>query len=193
MKILITGFEPFLENDENPTSEIIKLLPNSIYGNTIIKIELPVVFDQCFDELLPLIINHSLDIIINLGLSGERKSIRIERTTINIDDSKFPDNIGNIHRDKIIKTNGENAYFSSLPIRSIIKNIEVKKTPVIISNSAGTYVCNNLMYHVLHYIKENNLNIKAGFIHVQFMTKQFNKKSDFTLDLDIMLEATIMQ
>ncbi len=191
MKILITGFSAFLKNKENPTQEVLKLLPKSIYGNELIKVELPVVYDECFTMLIPIIENTNPDIIINLGLAGERKTISLERIAININDSKSMDNKGNKLIDRVIVPSGENAYFSTLPLRKIIKNIEVKKIPVEISSSAGTYVCNNLMYHVLHYIKENDLKIKAGFIHVPFMSEQLDDENISSLPLSIILEAII--
>ena len=86
MNLLITGFEAFLENEENPTEEILKLLPNSIYGNSITKVLLPVVYDECFEILLPIIDDVKPDVIINLGLAGGRKAISLERVAININD-----------------------------------------------------------------------------------------------------------
>ena len=88
LNILITGFSAFLEYVENPTEEIIKLLPKSIYGHNLIKVDLPVVFDECFDELLPYIKEYKPEYIINLGLAPGRKAISIERVAINISDSE---------------------------------------------------------------------------------------------------------
>ncbi len=190
MKIIITGFEPFLDSEENPTQEIIKLLPKSIYGNELIKVELPVIYDECFNILLKIIEEKKPDVIINLGLAGGRKAISIERVAININDSSSPDNKGVILQDKQIIKAGKNAYFSTLPIKQIMKNIEKKKIPVEISNSAGTYVCNNLMYHALHYIYINNLDIKAGFIHVPYMKQQVKEEVN-SLPLDVILEGVI--
>lgn len=191
MKILITGFEAFKDYGENPTEEIIKLLPKSIYGNELIKITLPVVFDECFAILLPIIEETKPDYIINLGLAGGRKAINLERVAININDSIHSDNIGNSPTDETIIKAGGNAYFSSLPLREIIEKLKVKNIPVVISDSAGTYVCNNLMYHVLHYIEVNNLHTKAGFIHVPFMSEQLKNEDIFSLPLDILLEGII--
>lgn len=191
MNILITGFEAFLENEANPTQEIIRLLPKSIYGNPITGVELPVIYDECFDKLLPIIKEKKPDYIINLGLAAGRKSISLERVAINISDSKHKDNNGNILQDKVIIDNGKNAYFSTLPLRKMVDNISVKKIPVEISNSAGTYVCNNIMYHVLHYIEINNLPIKAGFIHVPFMSEQISDSQVNSLPLDVILEGII--
>ena len=191
MNLLITGFEAFLENEENPTEEILKLLPNSIYGNSITKVLLPVVYDECFEILLPIIDDVKPDVIINLGLAGGRKAISLERVAININDSKQKDNKGNIPQDEVIIESGESAYFSTLPIKQMMKNIQIKNIPVEISNSAGTYVCNNLMYHVLHYICNSNMSIKAGFIHVPFMSEQLDNPKETSLPLDIILEGVI--
>ena len=144
MKILVTGFGSFLDNNENPSSEILKLLPKSIYGNEIITVELPVVYDQAFNVLRPLIEKYQPKLIINLGLASGRTKISLEQVALNI-----------------------NSY------------------------TAGTYVCNNLMYHVLHYIKENKLGIKAGFVHLPLMRETKLVKDKVTLDLVVMLEGVI--
>ena len=191
MNLLITGFEAFLENAENPSEEIIKLLPNSIYGNEITKVILPVIYDECFDILLPIIKETKPDVIINLGLAGGRKGISLERIAVNINDSILEDNKGNAPLDERIIIEGKNAYFSTLPIKQILRNIQIKKIPVKVSNSAGTYVCNNLMYHVLHYISKNDLSIRAGFVHVPYTGEQLDDSEGTILPLDVLLEGVI--
>ena len=113
MKILISGFSSFLSNELNPTEEIIKLLPKSIYGNELIKVVLPVVYNKCFDDLLPYIKEYSPEYIINLGLAGGRKAISFERVAINIDSTISKDNAGNMPIDETIIPNGKIAYFST--------------------------------------------------------------------------------
>lgn len=191
MKIIVTGFEPFLDNTENPSSEILELLPKSIYGNEIITIKLPVIYDECFDILKLEIMKHKPDVIINIGLAAGRKAISIERVALNINDSVHPDNLGNIFKDKKIIEKGEAAYFSKLPIRKIYEKLKEKNIPVEISNTAGLFICNNLMYHVLNYIDKNNLDIIAGFIHVPLMTEQVENLSVNSLPLVIILEGII--
>ncbi|MBN2605129.1 MAG: pyroglutamyl-peptidase I [Bacilli bacterium] len=191
MKILVTGFEPFLDNLENPSYELLGLLPKSIYGNEIIKVPLPVEFDRCFEVLKPYIDQHKPGIILNVGLAGGRKSISPERVAINVNDSINPDNVGYCPVDQVIIEHGENAYFSTLDIRNIINRLEQKNIPVHLSNSAGTYVCNNLMYHVLHYVKTNHLNCKAGFVHVPFMSEQVKTDDYQSLPIAVILEGII--
>jgi pyroglutamyl-peptidase len=191
LNIIVTGFEPFLDNDINPTLEVLELLPKSIKGNNIITVKLPVVYDQCFTVLKPYIDKYKPGVIINLGLAPRRKNISLERVALNVNSSTHGDNSGVVKIDESIILNGKNAYFSKLPLREIYNVLNKKGISVEISNTAGLYICNNIMYHVLHYIDINNLNTKAGFIHVPFMDKQVKNKLDNSLPLVTMLEGVI--
>ena len=191
MKIIVTGFEPFLNNQINPTQEIVELLPPSIHGNEVIKVLLPVEFDKSFKLLKKHIEEIQPDVIINLGLATNRKGITPERIAINVDHSEQPDNIGVSPVHKPISVDGQTAYFTKLNLDHILQRLKSKNIPVSISNSAGTFVCNNLMYHVLEFIDHNDLNTVAGFVHVPMMDKQNKDKSNFSLPLDTMLEAVI--
>lgn len=191
MNIIVTGFEPFLDNKINPTLEVLSLLPKSIYGNEIIKVKLPVVYDECFDVLKPYIDKYEPGIILNLGLAPGRSKISLERVAINQNSSSHGDNSGNIIFDKPIIEDGKNAYFSMLPLRKIEKILNRKDVPVEVSNTAGLYICNNIMYHVLHYIEVNELKTKAGFIHVPFMDNQVSGRGTKSLPLVIILEGII--
>ncbi len=191
MKVLVTGFGRFLSNEENPTKEILRLLPKSIYGNEIITVELPVIFDECFDYLKPIIDDNNPDIMLMLGLAGGRKAITLERLAVNLKDAVGPDNIGNIPTDEPIKKDGKEAYFSKLPLRKIMAKLQEKDIPVKLSNSVGLYVCNNIMYHVLYYVDQNDLDVISGFVHLPFMDEQTKEKDAFSLPLVVMLEAVI--
>jgi pyroglutamyl-peptidase len=191
MKVLVTGFGRFLSNEENPTKEILKLLPKSIHGNEIITVELPVIYDECFDYLKPIIESNNPDIILMLGLAGGRKAITLERLAVNLKDAVGPDNIGYTPHDESIVKEGKEAYFSTLPLRKIEARLQEKNIPVALSNSAGLYVCNNIMYHVLHYVDQNNLDVVSGFVHLPYMDEQKREKDAFSLPLVVMLEAVI--
>lgn len=191
MKIIVTGFGRFLENETNPTKEIIKKLPKKIGENDIYPIELPVVFDECFIYLKPYIDEIKPDVIIMLGLAGGRTAITPERVALNLKDASGPDNKGYQPIDETIIENGRTAYFSTLPIRKIETLLKEKNIPVSISNSAGLYVCNNIMYHVLNYIETNKLSCKAGFIHVPYMDSFKPKKEAFSLPLADIYDAIV--
>ena len=188
---MITGFGRFGKHQSNPTKEILKILPKSIYGHELIKVELPVIFDECFDYLKSFIDIHQPDVIFMLGLAGGSETIRLERVAVNMKDAQIPDNIGAKPQDEPIISSGKNAYFSTLPIRKMEAILKEKEIPVSISNSAGLYVCNNIMYHVLHSIDHNNKNTVAGFIHVPYMDEEKPNEEDFSLPLYTLNEAVI--
>lgn len=172
MKILVTAFEPFGGQKVNPTMEVLKLLKNPIGEKQIIKQELPTAFYQSNQAVWKAMDIHKPDVVLSLGQSGGRNSIGIERVAININDTKMADNIGQSPEDEPIFEDGQTAYFSTLPIKKILSEIKENKIPAEISNSAGTYVCNHVMYSVLYKIHKEGLDTKAGFIHVPFIPEQ---------------------
>lgn len=191
MNILITGFEPFGNELKNPTQEVIDLLPKNIKGHIVKTLILPVVFDECFLPVVTELENKHYDIIVHLGLAAKRTAITPERLAINIKDARIIDNQGNKPCDEVIIENAPLAYHTTLPIRKIESILTRKHIPVAISNSAGLYVCNNLMYHTLHYLNTQNYQAKAGFIHVPYMREQVENNTDFSMPLYDILEAVI--
>lgn len=199
MKVLITGFDPFNGETINPAFEAIKLLPNVISNANIIKLEIPTVFQKSMDFIEKSIGKHNPDIIISVGQAGGRSSISIERVAINIEDTKIKDNEGNMPIDKKIKEDGENAYFSNLPIKLMVENMINNGIPADISNDAGTFVCNHVMYNTLYLIDKKYNNIKSCFIHVPYIPIQVLKKSntssmsliDISKGLEICIKTSI--
>lgn len=178
MKILITAFEPFGGEKVNPALEAMKLLPDKIGEAQILKLELPTVFKKSIEKVWQHIDEYEPDIVISLGQAGGRACISIERVAINIDDTTMADNEGNMPVDQPIFKDGENAYFSNLPIKNMVEDIKKAGIPANISNTAGTYVCNHVMYGVLYKIHKEKLDIKAGFIHVPFIPEQVVDKPE---------------
>lgn len=170
--ILITGFDPFDKADINPAYEAVKRLDDEINGAKIIKAEVPTVSYKAIDKTIDLINEHKPDFVINVGQAGGRFTISPEKVAINLNDFRIKDNAGNQPFDCKIIEDGENAYFTSLPVKAIVNKIKEDNIPASLSYSAGTFVCNQLMYGVLHHIASNELNIKAGFIHIPYMTEQ---------------------
>ncbi|MBU1092849.1 MAG: pyroglutamyl-peptidase I, partial [Firmicutes bacterium] len=150
---LITGFQSFDQEKINPSYEAIKLLPDQLDEIQIVKMELPTVFNLSSQILINKINEIHPDVIIMIGQAGGRKSISIERVAINIDDASIPDNQGNQPKDQPIVQDGKAAYFSTLPIKNINMHLLEKGISSSISNTAGTFVCNHLMYHILHYLE----------------------------------------
>ncbi|XMB66060.1 pyroglutamyl-peptidase I [Mycoplasmatota bacterium zrk1] len=190
MKVLVTGFDPFGGESINPAFEVIKKLPNKIENIQIFKLEVPTVFQKAINVTTGKIKEIEPDVIINIGQAGGRYSITPERIAININDASISDNESNQPKNIPIDNNGPAAYFSTLPIRGIVKEINNIGVPASISNTAGTYVCNNLMYGVLNYIHKNNLDIRAGFIHIPFLHEQVvNKRNIASFSIETLLEG----
>lgn len=176
MKVLITGFDPFGGEKINPAYEAVKRLPDEIENSEIIKIEIPTVFKKSYQKLEENIKIHNPDIVICIGQAGGRFEITPERVAINIDDARIKDNEGNQPIDQKIFEDGDPAYFSTLPIKAMVKEIKLQNIPASISNTAGTFVCNHIMYSLLYLINKKYPNIKGGFIHVPFINEQIIDK-----------------
>lgn len=172
MKLLLTAFDPFGEDKINPALEAVKLVADKIDDVEIIKLEVPTVFGKSIDLVAKTIDEVKPDAVLCVGQAGGRFEITPERVAINVDDARIKDNEGNQPIGSKIKADGENAYFSNLPIKAMVKEIKDAGIPGAVSNSAGTFVCNHLMYGVLYHIFKNNLGIKGGFVHVPFIPEQ---------------------
>ena len=176
MKVLITGFSPFGGEKINPSFEAVRKLEDVIAGFEIVKLEIPTVFHKSIMELEKAIIKENPDIVICVGQAGGRFELTIERVAINVDDARIPDNEENQPIDKAVFEAGENAYFSNLPIKAMVEEIRKGGIPASISNSAGTFVCNHIMYGLLHLIHTRYPAIRGTFIHVPFIPTQVMSK-----------------
>ncbi|AKC95938.1 pyroglutamyl-peptidase I [Sneathia vaginalis] len=172
MKILVTGFDPFGEDKINPAIESVKKLPDEIKGVEIIKLEIPTVYMKSLEKIDEAIKEYNPDVILSIGQAGGRPDITVERVGINVDDYRIKDNEGNQPIDTKIYDDGENAYFSNLPIKAIVENIRKNNIPASISNTAGTFVCNHVLYGVQYLLDKKYPNKKSGFIHIPFLPEQ---------------------
>lgn len=199
MKILITGFDPFGGENINPALEAVKKLPDTILGSEIIKLEIPTVFRKSLETIEKNIIKHNPDVVISIGQAGGRFGITPERVAINMDDARIKDNEDNQPIDISIYEDGESAYFSNLPIKAMVKEMNDNGIPASISNSAGTFVCNHVMYGVLYLIDKKYPNIRGGFIHVPYIPSQVTTKpnmpsmsiDDIAKGLELSIKAVI--
>lgn len=189
-KILVTGFDPFGGEKINPALEIIKLLPSSLVGNEIKVLEIPTVWKESIRVVEEEIKKFNPDFILSIGQAGGRTDISIERVAINIDDFRIKDNAGNQPIDEKIFEDGENAYFSTLPIKAIQRKIKENKIPASISNSAGTFVCNHVFYGLRYLAEKKYKNTKVGFIHIPYLPEQvLDKDSIGSMSLETILKG----
>lgn len=172
MKILVTGFDPFGTDTMNPAIEAVKKLPNTIAGAEIIKLEIPTVFGKSADVTRDALKKHDVDYVLNIGQAGGRFDLTPERVAINLDDARIPDNDGNQPIDIQIKSDGESAYFTQHPVKAMVTAIKEAGLPASVSNTAGTFVCNHIMYQCLYLAHTEFPKVKAGFMHVPFLPEQ---------------------
>ena len=195
MKILVTGFDPFGGEKVNPALEAVKSLPSVIHGAEIRWVEIPTVFYQSAEILETEIVRYQPDVVLCIGQAGGRASLTPERVAINQDDARIPDNQGNQPIDTPIRLDGEAAYFSTLPIKAMVQAIKEVGLPATVSNTAGTFVCNHLMYQALYLADKKFPHMRAGFMHIPYMTEQvINKPNTASMNLaDIVkgIEAAI--
>jgi pyroglutamyl-peptidase len=190
MKILVTGFDPFGGEKINPAFEVIKKLRDNVKGAEVVKLQIPTAFYSSTNKIVEKLNEVNPDVVLMIGQAGGRFDVTVERVGINIDDARIPDNESHQPIDKAIDERGLPAYFATIPIKAIVQEIKAKNIPASVSNTAGTYVCNHVMYGVLNYIYKNKLNIKGGFIHIPFLLEQvITKPSTPAMSLEIMVEA----
>ncbi len=185
MKILITGFNPFGGESTNPAFEAVKLLPETIKEAQIIKLEIPTEFKRAGKVLQDGIETNKPDVVVCIGQAGGRSAITPEKVAINLMDGRIPDNAGYQPVDTPVREDGPTAYFTSLPVKAMVETIREAGIPAFLSYSAGTYVCNFLMYELLYLIDHHYPIIKGGFIHVPYMSQQVVNKPNGTPSMDL--------
>ena len=185
MKVLVTGFDPFGGETINPAYEAVKLVNDNIEGAEIIKIEIPTVFGKSMTVIDKAIQKYQPDVVLAIGQAGGRTSMAVERVGINVDDARIPDNDGQQPIDEIIYEDGENAYFSNLPIKKMVFEMQNENVPAVVSNTAGTYVCNHVLYSIMYLIDKKYNNLRGGFIHVPFLPEQVKDKNMPSMSLEM--------
>lgn len=172
MKILVTGFDPFGTDKINPAIEAVKKLPAEIAGAEISKLEIPTIFNKCAEVVHQAILEQQPDYVLNIGQAGGRSALTPELVAINFDDGRIADNAGFQPINRSIHADGQNAYFTQLPVKAMAQAIIEAGLPSYVSTTAGTYVCNHIMYQVQYMIDKEFPDLKAGFMHIPFLPGQ---------------------
>ncbi|MBE5784362.1 MAG: pyroglutamyl-peptidase I [Clostridiales bacterium] len=172
MKLLLTAFDPFGGADVNPAERAVSLVAEKVGAVSVTKLTVPTVFYRSIETVAAAIVREKPDAVLCIGQAGGCAGLAVERVGINIDDARIPDNAGAQPVDRPIFPDGENAYFATLPIKAMVKNIRAAGLPATVSNSAGTFVCNHLLYGLLYTLAKNSSHIRGGFIHVPYLPEQ---------------------
>lgn len=190
MTILVTGFEPFGGETMNPSWEAVKRLPDAPGGARIMRLQVPTTYAGSITAVTDAVDRLSPDAVVMVGQAGRRAELCIERVAVNLDDTAAPDNAGVIRQDMPIVPEGPAAYFATLPIKAIVASLRVAGCPAVVSNSAGLFVCNHLMYGVLDHIAVRHLPCLAGFVHVPFLPEQVAERPGTpSMSLELMVSG----
>lgn len=173
--ILLTGFDPFGGDTQNPSWLIAQALHGQrIAGHTVVAAQLPTVFGESLQRLQALLALHQPAVTLCLGQAGGRSALSLERIGININDARIADNRGGQPIDTPVVPNGPAAYFSSLPIKAMLRAVGDAGVPCEVSQTAGTFVCNHVLYGLMHLLARGAgpAGARGGFAHVPWLPAQ---------------------
>ena len=173
-RILLTGFEPFDKDSVNSSWEVVRALDGElIAGGVVHAVQLPCVFGAAMQVLDEALAQLQPTLIISLGLASGRSDITPERVAINIDDARIPDNAGHQPIDQAVVRDAPAAYFSTLPIKAMVRHLRDAGIPASVSNTAGTFVCNHVFYALMHRLtRRAGPGVRGGFIHIPALPQQ---------------------
>ena len=199
MKILVTGFDPFGGEAINPAWEAVSRLPKEIEGADIVTVQIPTVFGDSAKRLFEAVEEQQPDAVVCVGQAGGRFGITPERVAINVDDARIADNKGQQPLDTVIQADGAPAYFTTLPVKAMVEAVKKVGLPASLSNTAGTFVCNHIMYQNLYYLAKHYPKTQGGFIHVPYVTEHVVDKpgqasmalADIVKGLTVCLETIV--
>ena len=170
MIILVTGFEPFTPYKLNPTEELARAFEGYRTGDAVIRSAvLPVHHADAAARMQDLLAGVRPDAILHLGLAGKRARLAVERVAVNVMDYAVPDNAGCRKTDEPCVSGGPAAYFATVPARAIVERLVDAGIPAYVSDTAGTYLCNQTLYTTLHAIENLTSPPRVGFIHVPLL------------------------
>lgn len=185
-QLLITGFEPFGKDTVNPSWEAVKMLDDSIGEYQVTKLLVPTVFGLAAQTVLEKAADLNPDVILCVGQAGGRCGITCEVAALNLREAPIADNTGSMPQNEPVVPEGENAYFSTVPVRRMVEKITSQDIPCTLSYSAGVYVCNDLLYTLLHHYRDSSTLV--GFIHVPYLPKQASGRAA-SLPLTVIVQA----
>ena len=170
MKLLLTAFDPFGGSPINPALEAVKLVADQVGDVEIVKLEVPTVFGKSVATVAAKMAEVKPDAVLCIGQAGGRAAVTPEVVAINLQEARIPDNLGSQPMNIPVVKGGPAAYFATVPVREMVQAIQTANIPAALSYSAGTFVCNDVLYRLLHHF--DGTATQAGFIHVPYLPQQ---------------------
>lgn len=192
--ILLTGFEPFDGDSVNPSGEVAKQLDGKMTGDSVVRsVILPVQHEAARAVVAPRLETPGLLAVVHLGLAGGRARISLERVAVNVMDYARPDAHGQMLSGVACVEGGPAAYFSTLPLREMLAALIAEGIPAVISNTAGTYLCNDILYASLHALSRHAPSVPAGFIHLPFLPSMVTAHNLEEPSMDVAMMTRAME
>jgi pyroglutamyl-peptidase len=189
--VLVTGFEPFGGEADNPSQRIAQALHGtSIAGHRVVGAVLPTEFARVGAVLHGLIARHRPELVLAVGQAGGRAEVSLERVAINLIDARIPDNAGVQPVDAPVVAGAPDAYFSTLPLKAMLGALRDAGIPATLSHTAGTFVCNHAFFALAHRLARGRRKVRGGFVHVPYLPEQAARHPGApSLPLATMIEA----
>ncbi|WP_327051823.1 pyroglutamyl-peptidase I family protein [Halomicrococcus gelatinilyticus] len=179
MTLLLTGYEPFGEHETNPTERVAQELDGeTVAGHDVVGRVLPVEFDAAGDRMRDLLGDHVPAAVLATGLAAGRAGVSVERVGVNVADAgSVPDNADAQPHHERVHEGGDAAYFATVPVVAITRELLADDVPARVSNSAGTHLCNDLLYETRAYLDGTGRDVPAGFVHLPCTPEQAARKA----------------
>ena len=168
--LLITGFDPFGGATVNPSWEVVRQLPEQVGDWKLCKLQIPTVFSLAAETVLKKAAEVGAAAILSVGQAGGRSAVTPERIGVNIRTARIPDNQGNLPQEQPVVPGGADGIFATVNVAAMAQGIRDAGLPGGVSNTAGTFVCNDVLYTLLHHYRGTG--VKVGFIHVPYLPEQ---------------------
>ena len=168
--LLITGFDPFGGESINPSWEAVSRLPDTIGDYRLTKLQIPTVFGLATDSVLSAAAADMPDVILCVGQAGGRDAVTPERVAINMASARIADNASNQPIETPILPGAPDGIFATVPVAAMADAITAAGLPGKVSNTAGTFVCNDTLYRLLH--RFSGTTVRIGFLHVPWLPEQ---------------------
>jgi pyroglutamyl-peptidase len=175
MRALVTGFDPFGGDKVNPSGLAVGRLKGRIGGVEVATAELPTSYAHSTQALRSAIDKVRPDIVLCVGQAGGRTELCLERVAINVQDARIRDNDGSQPIDVPVVADGPAAYFSTLPIKACVAEMRRAGLPAVVSNTAGTFVCNHIFYALMNIIDRQSSAMRGGFLHIPYVPEQASR------------------
>lgn len=185
LRVLVSGFEPFGEEDINPSQRAVEVLGRlDLPGIRLRTVILPTRFGASLSRLEGELADWPADIVLSVGLAGGRSGLSIERVAINLDDARIPDNGGQQPVDRPVVVGAPAAYFTTLPVKAMAAAVRDAGVDASVSHSAGTFVCNHVFFGMCHLASIARSGMRCGFVHIPWLPEQAARRGGPSLDTD---------